>query len=347
MAAQKQLVDFSKISSINPQHTVAWRQGMDIARIELDHVTLKRSFLAWVTENGLEDSEHFAALADWRYLTLGRMAWLMNNGAEMPEESAAFFARTMDELRKLKPEQPDPTEPEIEERAPTADSKRIIQYVNLYSYIDAVRIKYANDLEQLEELIRKRTQDTQAGQPMLRKLYQHYKDALRDALDGRDNPLVASTVEPLMTVVNLLATMTGNAAALGAGKKKVSARTIKAASKAKVKNLDADTNIVGLSPALLVGNSAALVYNTKSRKAMLYVAPKDGELGIKGTYITGYDEASSYGKTLRKPKETFAKLLHNANAKRVNEVLSKYIKGKRHSLNGKLNKDIMIIRVFK
>lgn len=347
MSAQDYEVDFAAISSGNDAHAKAWQRGMDVARLEFESGRHKREFITWATENEVQGLEHFASLADWRFITVGRMAWLMNNGAEMPAESAAFFVKQLETLRKVGPEVIQTVDSVDDERPLTAEGKKIIQYVNLYSYIDAVRTKHHDDHEKIDELIRKRAQDSQANMPMLRKLYQHYRELLTDSLRNRDNELVAVTVEPLVVVVNALASMTGNATAMNASKKKISSKIVKATSKAKVKNLDTDNNIVGLSPALLVGNTAALVYNTKNRKAMLYVAKDGAELNIKGTYITDFDETASFGKTLRKPKETFSKLLHNASTKRVDEVLSKYIKGKRHTLNGKLNSDIIIIKVFK
>ncbi len=338
-------VDFAAISAVNDHHSRAWQRGMDAARLELDNSSLKSEFLRWATENSIDHVDHYATLADWRFMTIGRMAWLMNNGAEIPHESMGFLLKQMATLRDHGTEEAKPSVDPVEDRLVTADSKRIIQYVNLYSYIDAVRTKFKDDHDTLEDMIRKRMQDAQLGMPMLKKLYQHYRTALNDALHERDNALVAATVEPLVVVVNVLASVTGNAAAMGASKKKISSKVAKATSKAKVKNLDTDTNMIGMSPALLVGSQAALLYNTKNRKAMLYVSST--ELSVKGTYITGYDEQKSFGKTLRTPKETFAKMLHNATTKRVDEVLSKYIKGKRHELNGKLNKDVMILKVFK
>jgi hypothetical protein len=335
------------ISALREDHNRAWQRGMDTARLEIDTAQLKREFLIWGAANKLDDLEHFAKLPDWRYITIGRAAWLMNNGAEVPATTTEFFLRQLQMLRAIAPEVAVVKDDIDDDKPLTSDAKRIIQYVNLYSYIDAVRVKYADEPETIEELIRKRIGGVQPPMAMLRKLYQHYREILKDSIDNRDNTLVAATVDPLITVVNILAASTGNASAMISSKKKVSSKAIKAASKATVKNIDADTNIVGLSPALLIGNTAALVYNTKNRKAMLYVAKAGAELGIKGTYITEFDESASFGKTIRKPKETFAKLLHNPNTKRVSEVMDNYIKGKRHDVNGKLNKEIIIIKVFK
>ena len=337
-------VDFSEISAANEHHAKAWQYGMDTARLELDTATLKREFMIWAEANELDQAEHFGMLPDHRFLTIGRMAWLMNNGAEIPTASAEFLYKELDKLQALKVDAPEVKQEEGVIPL-TNDARKIIQYVNLYSFIDAVTVKFRGNLDEIEQAVIKRIKDTEPPQAQLKKLFAHYKENLDDALKDRDNELVEATVKPLVTVVNVLAACTGNAKAIAAVKKKVGARAAKAASRATVKVVDEATNIVGLSPVLIVGNTAALVYNTKNRKAWLYVA-KDGEtLGIKGTYITGFDEAASFGKTLRKPKETFGKGFPNV--KRVKQVLADYIAGKRHEANGKLNKETLIVKVFK
>lgn len=342
----KPTVDFSKIASSNPQHIDEWRYGLDFARLELERSAHKSEFLRWAKDNNVDDLDHFAVLADWRFLSVGCMAWLMNNGAEMPADSAEYFLRQMQELRN-RPADIHPKDEEAEEPAMSVEARRALQYVNLYSFIDAVRCKHAADEEKLEEIIRKRIEKADPNMAMLRKVYQHFKDSLKDAIDGRQNPHVAAEVDALVLVVNILAGMTGNATALNASKKKVSTRVAKAVSKASVKNMDSETNLVGVSPAVLVGARSALVYNTKNRKAYLYMAREGSQLEIKGTYIINYDEEKTFGKTLRRPKEIFAKIMANPTTKRIDQVLDTYIKGKKHEANGKLNKDVMIIKVFK
>lgn len=337
-------VDFSEISASNEHHARTWQFGMDTARLEIDIATLKREFLVWVEANEIENSSNFMHLPEWRFVTLGRMAWLINNGAEIPESSREFMDKQIALLQSLVPAVP--VASEADGVIPlTNEAKKVIQYVNLYSFIDAVRVKFADELDELEESVHKRIKDTEPPMALLRKVYQHFKDSLNDALDGRDNPEVEATIKPLVTVANVLAACTGNAKAMAAMKKKVGSRAAKAASKATVKILDENTNIVGLSPVLVVGNTAALVYNTKNRKAFIYVAKAGETLSIKGTYIVGYDEAASFGKTLRKPKDTFNRGFPNV--KRVVQVLGDYIAGKRHACNGKLNKETLIIKVFK
>jgi hypothetical protein len=91
----------------------------------------------------------------------------------------------------------------------------------------------------------------------------------------------------------------------------------------------------------------AVVYNTKNRKAMVYVCKTDEKLGVNGTKITGYDDASSFAKTLRKPKAILPSLRDAATPKRVTLVLDQYVKGKNHEVNGRISKDMVIVKVFK
>lgn len=343
MQNQAQVVDFHLISSANPDHHRAWSRGMSVARIELDNSQMKKEFLVWASAAGLEDADDFSAFPDWRFMTVGRMAWLVNNGAEMPEQSLKFMSSQLDIMRSKTAE----TQSEEQEPVISADAKKTIQYVNLYSKLDTLWMKHQDDLELLEDEVRKFFNSNQTPMALLRRVYQHFKESLDDAMTGRDNPEVAKWIEPLVVVVNVLAGSTGNAQAMNAMRRKVNMKAVKAAKNATVKIVDQETNIVGLSPALLVGCTHALVYNTKNRKAMLYVAVDGATLGVKGTYITGYDENASFGKTLRKPKESFPKLLHNATANRIKKVLSDNIKGKSHTLNGKLNKETLLVKVFK
>jgi hypothetical protein len=93
-----------------------------------------------------------------------------------------------------------------------------------------------------------------------------------------------------------------------------------------------------------VGAQELWVYNAKTRKLYKYVADTlTGPLGVKGTSITGYDEAKSVGKTLRKPDE---KLKEFAKATKVQ--LRKFledIKATETQGNGRMNSDIVLLKV--
>jgi len=102
--------------------------------------------------------------------------------------------------------------------------------------------------------------------------------------------------------------------------------------------------LVSVNPVDIIGAQELWAYNTKTRKLYKYVADSlRGPLGIKGTSITGFDEAKSVGKTLRKPEE---KLKEFAKASKVQ--LRKFledIKATETLGNGRMNSDTVLLKV--
>jgi hypothetical protein len=106
---------------------------------------------------------------------------------------------------------------------------------------------------------------------------------------------------------------------------------------------DRSLKVVSINPVDIIGAQELWVYNTKTRKLGKYVAEAMGELGIKGTTITGYDQVKSIAKTLRKPDE---QLKEFARAGKV--ALRSYIKDIKAveiKLNGRINEETLLLKV--
>ena len=336
-------VDFSAAGPENDNHAKAWRDAMDWARVEMDYSSFKQYFQAWAKKNrDLDEQDHWGALPAYHYATVGRIAFVVQHGAVMPEDTQTWFDAKVKELLQVKVALADEEEPQ---RKLTTVQKRNIDYVTLYSNMEAIWRKHMGSPADIEEAVKKLLDRAHPNQQMLKRLYDHFKESFADALRDKDNQLVADTIEPIVTVVNVLATSTGNAKAV-ADSRGASRKSVKQASKAKFKTVDLNTDMASINPAMIPGSSKALVYNSKSRKVYLYVAGESG-LGIKGTKVTGYDESASFAKTLRNPKQILGTLRDAATSKRVDVVMGDYIKGKKHPVNGRLNKDTLVIKVFK
>lgn len=337
--------DFSAIGPDNKNHINLWHDAMDWARLEVALDALKNEFVEWAVVNVFCTADQLAKIPTWHFQTIGRTAYLINKGAIAPEQSYNFFLRKIAELKDILPST-ETVKDAIDTDDLTAKQRRTIEYVNLYSFIDAVRVKYSTDSQVLENLIVERLRAVNTNRQQLKKLYTHFKETLADATAESDNPEVAKTIDALVVAVNVIAGFSGNAKVAGM-EKKITVRGARAASAITVKTVDIDTNIVSINPAMIPGTSVVVVYNTKNRKAGVYVAKTDSKLGIKGTKITGFDETLSFAKTLRKPKATLPSLRDAANSKRARLVLDKYVNGKAHVVNGRISKDMVIIRVFK
>jgi hypothetical protein len=115
--------------------------------------------------------------------------------------------------------------------------------------------------------------------------------------------------------------------------------------KIKFKMTDDKLGVTSVPAAGLIGAQAAIVYNVNTRKVGLYIAKTSAGLSVKGTSIVDFTEKSMQ-KTLRKPAEQLKDLKLQNTQRRVEAWIGS-IKTTDILLNGRLNADIMILRVFK
>jgi hypothetical protein len=116
----------------------------------------------------------------------------------------------------------------------------------------------------------------------------------------------------------------------------------------KVKNLkfkkdDIDNKLVSIDPVKIVGAEKLWIYNTKTRKLGVYVATDAAGLDVKGSAIQNYKYGESVSKTLRKPKDVLSRVLDGGKIvlrKVMGEINSKPVE-----LNGRINKDTILLRV--
>ena len=116
----------------------------------------------------------------------------------------------------------------------------------------------------------------------------------------------------------------------------------------KVKNLkfkteDTDNKLVSINPINIMGCQKLWIYNTKTRKLGVYVAADDAGLSVKGSTIENYKYGESVSKTLRKPKDVLARVLDGG--KVVLRKVMGEINSKPSELNGRINKDTILLRV--
>jgi hypothetical protein len=107
---------------------------------------------------------------------------------------------------------------------------------------------------------------------------------------------------------------------------------------------DRALKIVSVNPTDIIGATELWTYNTKTRKLGRYVAEAMGQLGVKGTTITGYDESKSVAKTLRKPDEQLKEFV-KAGKVALRSFL-KDIKAVEVKLNGRVNEDTVLLKTL-
>ena len=116
----------------------------------------------------------------------------------------------------------------------------------------------------------------------------------------------------------------------------------------KVKNLkfkkdDVENKLVSIDPIKIMGSQQLWVYNVKTRKLGVYVAKDEAGLEVKGSAIQNYKYSESIAKTVRKPKEVLPRVLDGG--KVVLRKVMNEINAKAQELNGRINKDTILLRV--
>lgn len=116
--------------------------------------------------------------------------------------------------------------------------------------------------------------------------------------------------------------------------------------KLKFKTSDDKLGIVSVPPGQIIKSQSVLIYNVKTRKMGYYIAKNLEGLSVKGTTLENFTE-KSVQKTLRKPLEQLKELKELNTQKRVENWFDKVIKTTAIKLNGRLNEDTVILKVFK
>jgi len=104
-----------------------------------------------------------------------------------------------------------------------------------------------------------------------------------------------------------------------------------------------ELSLKSINPTEIIKADEVWVYNTKTRKMIVYRGENGPVLSVRGTTILNYDTVTSEAKTLRKPEEFFKTQI----GKRPFNAAFKAINSKPSTPNGRINQDIIIVAAFK
>lgn len=283
-----------------------------------------------------------------------KIAYFLNRGAKLSQKSRDRLINYITAAGQETENEPVSWE-EIPE---TPQSKHIAAYVNCYSRIDNAKAMVLSGKLSIRELasevrriVKEHGQDKIA---VVKQLSDHYKDAF---IEAKDDNTVSNWVKPLGIITETLWLMVSthesvqDSGRLAKNRKnkadahQVDRKGEKAASKVTYKEEDETYGVRSIDPTNLVGSTAAVVFNSKTRHCEVYFAKHGQTLSIQGAKIINFDTLSSTGRTLRKPENDLPHWTRASTTKRL-EVLLKGTKGKKWDLTGKLNRNSLIIKVL-
>jgi hypothetical protein len=186
---------------------------------------------------------------------------------------------------------------------------------------------YSSDLAELEELA--------SGSA---------DDQLKEAYKHRTRKQIKNFITFLTEIRNACDMLMQEAKVNRAPRKAKAVPKDKLVAKLKYMKTNEPLKLVSVNPVDIIGAGELWIYNTKSRKLGKYVAAEFNTLGVKGTTITGFDEAKSVCKTLRKPEDKLKEF--KAAGKIALRKFLDEINATDTKMNGRLNEEIILLKVL-
>lgn len=343
---------------INPEnYTASLMRALNYYNVAFDNKDKRKWFMSYVGKK----SNDFDSLSDWDFRSVGTMIRLKQRNQPLSEKDLAFIETTISALREKakgdrstsrfekKVEETDKPKVSIQERMVLAAAEHageinglIDEFILNGTDIDVSAYLKANDV-------------SAPVSKHIPKWFNKTIDELKEYVDGSDKQLTEgysnlgkTKAKKLIRMLEAIDDACKQQAVSSKVARKPRVRKEKPASvlAAKVKYMREYTEL-GLKsepPVRIVGASEVWIYNTKYKKLQVYRALGEGTLSIKGTTITNYEVATSGAKTIRKPEETIKNFVGLAKRSLGSEF--KALKTKESAINGRINEDCIILRVF-
>jgi hypothetical protein len=359
------------------QFGAKYRDAMKWYRLEESAKELKPKVIDWMGRAGMSKAEitAFKKTKDWRCnLTMGAIASCLIKG--MPDSHPEWNkGRSFSEyLKKSIIEVVEAGKNDIEEVEEVKAVKAVIPVVTIQ---DRLKDAAGDMSEEIDYAIDSWIMDPDAFDPKAFKMtnllrgkgakaaharfikayFKRGQDELAELASGNADEqlreayshVARKNVKKLIEFYESIMTACDQIAAEAKLNKKPRTKKIvpaeKVVAKLKFKASDDKLGLTSVAPAQLVGAQGAVVYNTKTRKIGIYTSLNSNGLTVKGTTIGNFTDKSTQ-KTLRKPEVQLREFKEQNTQKRV-ETWVKNIKATEVPLNGRINADVMILKVFK
>ena len=345
--------------TINPlDYTITLMRALNYYNSAYENKDKRKWFMSYVGKK----SEEFDSLSDWEFRSVGTLIRLKQREQPLQDKDLQFIEDSIKELRlkakgdkkvsALKGVQKEKeSKPTIQDRFTESASEHAGE---IHGLIDNF-ITMDEDIDVAAYL-----KSYQVSAQVSKLIPQHFNKMiaeLEEVIEGKDKQLVEgySNIKKtkLKKLVNQLKSIEDACAQQVVSAKaarKPTVRKVKVKPAAVVaKNVKymkefAELKISSVAPEMLVESKEVWIYNTKYKKIQVYRAIGDGVMTVKGTSLIGYEVATSGAKTIRKPEIVTG---YVNMTKRTLAQEFKSLTTKEAAVNGRINQECIILKVFK
>jgi len=361
--------DYTLMNVENPNHRREFHRAMHYVQHELMPKQLSKATVLYAKNHEDYDHKLINVLSDCWVAVAGKYAHMVNQGGVLPEDIQAGLDRHMDELTiratavKAEKDAIAKVDETKKNSGPvlTVQDRMRMQAEELGavfdSWLDDLMIgKVKSVTKEMDPGKHMTLANFKAGQARwVRSFYEPELELVQEVIAGKDKQLVegynnvakssllrvARLLDKIITATTMIETVSK---AQRKTRKKKAPSTAKLVANVKYCARHDEAGVASVSPAGIIGAQEVWVYNTKTRKLGRYLAQDSAGLTIKGTTIKDFS-GSSVAKNLRKPKAQLKDFMSSGKVK-LRKFLDE-IKAVDVKMNGRLNKDVVILKVVK
>jgi len=342
--------------TLNPlDYTASLMRALNYYNSAFDNKDKRKWFMSYVGKN----TKEFDSLSDFEFRSVGTLIRMKQRGQPLQTKDEEFIDARIEELRRLAKEDKAYSsikgEPKVKEEKPVVSIQdRIADAASTHiGEINGLIDEFVmNDVDIDVSAYLKANEVSPQVSKLIPKAFTSTISELEEALEGSDKQLVEGyshlkkvKLKKLIAQLKAIEDACQQQVVTAKAARKPRARKEKPASvlAAKVKFLKefVELKLTSEKPEKIVGASEVWIYNTKYKKLQVYRSL--GALSIKGTTILNYDVATSGAKTMRKPELVTG---YATMTKRTLAGEFKALKTKEAAVNGRINEECIILKVF-
>jgi hypothetical protein len=346
---------------LNPlDYTASMMRALNYYNSAYENKDKRKWFMSYVGKK----NEEFDSLPDYEFRSIGTLIRLKQRDQPLIDKDLGWIDSRIEEMRELAKK--DRTVSALKGGAVAKVDKPVANIQDRMIEAASIHIGEINGL--IDEFI---LNDTELNIAEYLRVYQVSAQVsklipaafdktiveLEEVIAGKDKDLVEGysnfkkvKIKRLLAQIKTISDACAQQAVTAKAARKPTVRKVKVKPPAVIaKNVKymkefPELKITSVAPELLVESKEVWIYNTKYKKIQVYRAIGDGVMTVKGTCLIGYEVATSGAKTMRKPELVTG---YVGMTKRTLGGEFKNLKTKESVVNGRINQECIILKVFK